>query len=50
MFNDDDDVSHVRGIAIAGCTALPEVQDARNNIHPDLYTNSVYDLVGLLQK
>lgn len=37
-------------LVLSGCTALPEVQDARNNIHPDLYTNSVYDLVGLLQK
>lgn len=43
-------MSHMSGFAIAGCTTLPELQDASNNIHPDLYTNSVYDLVGLLQK
>ena len=40
----------MRGIAIAGCTTLSELQDASNNIHPDLYTNSMYDLVELLQK
>ncbi|KAL6591861.1 hypothetical protein ACP70R_049724 [Stipagrostis hirtigluma subsp. patula] len=33
-----------------GCTTLTELQDASNTIHPDLYTNSVYDLVGLLQQ
>jgi phosphoglycolate phosphatase len=37
-------------IIIAGVTTLPELQDASNTIHPDLYTNSVYDLVGLLQQ
>jgi hypothetical protein len=38
------------GLQFAGCTTLPELQDASNSIHPDVYTNSVYDLVGLLQK
>jgi len=37
-------------LALSGCTTLPELQDASNSIHPDAYTNSVYDLVGLLQK
>uniref|UniRef100_A0A0E0LZ05 phosphoglycolate phosphatase n=1 Tax=Oryza punctata TaxID=4537 RepID=A0A0E0LZ05_ORYPU len=37
-------------IAIAGVTTLSELQDASNTIHPDLYTNSIYDLVGLLQQ
>ncbi|KAL6863754.1 hypothetical protein ACP4OV_016657 [Aristida adscensionis] len=37
-------------LVLSGCTALSELQDASNNIHPDLYTNSVYDLVGLLQQ
>jgi hypothetical protein len=49
-----ESLSHVHhlisGIAIAGCTSLPELQDTSNNIHPDLYTNSVCDLVELLQK
>jgi phosphoglycolate phosphatase len=37
-------------LVLSGCTTLPELQDASNSIHPDVYTNSVYDLVGLLQK
>ncbi|KAL6600621.1 hypothetical protein ACP70R_045421 [Stipagrostis hirtigluma subsp. patula] len=37
-------------LVLSGCTTLPELQDASNTIHPDLYTNSVYDLVGLLQQ
>ncbi|XP_052168421.1 phosphoglycolate phosphatase 2-like isoform X2 [Oryza glaberrima] len=37
-------------LVLSGVTTLPELQDASNTIHPDLYTNSVYDLVGLLQQ
>ncbi|KAG8056319.1 hypothetical protein GUJ93_ZPchr0002g23944 [Zizania palustris] len=37
-------------LVLSGVTTLPELQDASNNIHPDLYTNNVYDLVGLLQQ
>jgi phosphoglycolate phosphatase len=36
-------------VATAGCTTLPELQDACNKIHPDHYTNRVYDFVDLLQ-
>ncbi|TVU11036.1 hypothetical protein EJB05_44598, partial [Eragrostis curvula] len=36
-------------LVLSGCTALAELQDASNKIHPDHYTNSVHDLVGLLQ-
>uniref|UniRef100_A0A0E0B0C8 Phosphoglycolate phosphatase n=1 Tax=Oryza glumipatula TaxID=40148 RepID=A0A0E0B0C8_9ORYZ len=31
-------------LVLSGVTTLPELQDASNTIHPDLYTNSVYDL------
>lgn len=37
-------------LVLSGVTTLPELQDTSNNIHPDFYTNSVQDLVGLLQQ
>ncbi|XP_006660472.1 phosphoglycolate phosphatase 2 [Oryza brachyantha] len=37
-------------LVLSGVTTLPELQDGSNSIHPDHYTNSVYDLVGLLQQ
>ncbi|GJN11746.1 hypothetical protein PR202_ga29961 [Eleusine coracana subsp. coracana] len=40
---------HIPCVATAGCTTLSELQNASNMIQPDHYTNSVYDLVGLLQ-
>ncbi|XP_047048943.1 phosphoglycolate phosphatase 2-like [Lolium rigidum] len=36
-------------LVMSGVTTLPELQSASNTIHPDIYTNSVHDLVQLLE-